>query len=90
MAALSMALGMADQIQESSAGISLDVMFIDEGFGSLDDRSRNEAVRILSDMAGDSRLIGIISHVNELKTRIDDQLIITKDEKGSHSRWVIS
>ena len=90
MAALSMALGMADQIQESAAGIRLDVMFIDEGFGSLDDRSRNEAVRILSDMAGDQRLIGIISHVNELKTKIDDQLIITKDEKGSHSRWVIS
>jgi exonuclease SbcC len=90
MAALSMALGMADQIQESAAGIRLDVMFIDEGFGSLDDRSRNEAVRILSDMAGEARLIGIISHVNELKTKIDDQLVITKDEKGSHSRWVIS
>ena len=89
MAALSLALGMADQIQESSAAIHLDVMFIDEGFGSLDEHSRNQAVRVLQEMAGGSKLIGIISHVTELKQEIDDQLIVNKDENGSHVRWQI-
>ena len=90
MAALSLALGMADQISESSTVIHLDMMFIDEGFGSLDDHSRNQAVRVLQEMAGGSKLIGIISHVTELKQEIDDQLQVTKDEAGSHVRWVIS
>lgn len=90
MAALSLALGMADQIQESSAVIHLDVMFIDEGFGSLDEHSRNQAVRVLQEMAGGSKMIGIISHVTELKQEIDDQLLVIKDESGSHVRWQIS
>ena len=90
MAALSLALGMADQIQESSSAIRLDMMFIDEGFGSLDEHSRSQAVRVLQKMAGGSRLIGIISHVTELKQEIEDQLIVRKDETGSHVRWQIS
>ena len=90
MAALSLALGMADQIQENSAAINLDVMFIDEGFGSLDDHSRDQAIRVLQRMASGSKLIGIISHVTELKQEIEDQLIVTKDEEGSHVRWQIS
>ena len=90
MAALSLALGMADQIQESSASLNLDVMFIDEGFGSLDDHSRSQAVRVLKQMVGGSRLIGIISHVSELKQEIEDQLLVTKDSYGSHTRWQIS
>ena len=90
MAALSLALGMADQIQESAASVNLDVMFIDEGFGSLDDHSRDKAVRVLQDMANGSKLIGIISHVTELKQEIEDQLIVRKDEEGSHVRWQIS
>lgn len=90
MAALSLALGMADQIQESSAAIHLDVMFIDEGFGSLDEHSRSQAVKVLKEMAGGSRLVGIISHVTELKQEIDDQLIVSKEEDGSHVRWQIS
>ena len=90
MAALSLALGMADEIQESSAAISLDIMFIDEGFGSLDEHSRNQAVKVLLEMAEGSKLIGIISHVTELKQEIEDQLIVTKDEAGSHVRWQIS
>lgn len=89
MAALALALGMADQIQERSSAITLDMMFIDEGFGSLDSHSRDQAVRVLQQMAG-SKLIGIISHVAELKQVIDDQLIVSKDETGSHTRWVIS
>lgn len=90
MAALSLALGMADQIQECSAAINLDVMFIDEGFGSLDEHSRGQAVKVLQQMAGGSKLIGIISHVTELKQEIEDQLLVSKDEDGSHVRWQIS
>ena len=90
MAALSLALGMADQIQESRASVSLDMMFIDEGFGSLDDNARAKAVRVLKEMAGQTRLIGIISHVTELKQEIEDQLIVSKDENGSSVRWQIS
>lgn len=90
MAALSMALGMADEIQENSAAIHLDMMFIDEGFGSLDEHAREQAVRVLKEMAGGSKLIGIISHVTELKQEMEDQLLITKDEEGSHVRWQLS
>ena len=90
LAALSLALGMADQIQAGTASVNLDIMFIDEGFGSLDEHSRDKAVRVLQNMAGGSRLIGIISHVTELKQEIEDQLIVQKDEEGSHVRWQIS
>ncbi len=90
MAALSLALGMADMIQENSSSIHLDVMFIDEGFGSLDDHSREQAVKVLQRMASGDKLIGIISHVTELKQKIDDQLVVRKDEKGSHAKWEVS
>ena len=90
MAALSLALGMADQIQEKSGAINLEMMFVDEGFGTLDDNSRNKAIRILKTMANGSKLIGIISHVNELKQEIDEQLIVTKDENGSKVRWQLN
>ncbi len=90
MAALALALGMADQIRENSSSIHLDIMFIDEGFGSLDEHSRNQAVKVLLEMAEGSRLIGIISHVTELKQEIEDQLLVSKDENGSHVRWQLS
>ncbi len=90
MAALSLALGLADQIGENSAAVNLDIMFIDEGFGSLDDRSRNQAVKVLKRMAGGKRLIGIISHVTELKQEIDDQLVVSKDGNGSTAVWQLS
>ena len=90
MAALSLALGMADQIQERSGAVNLEMMFVDEGFGTLDDNSRNQAIKILKNMAGGSKLIGIISHVNELKQEIEEQLIVTKDENGSKARWQLS
>ena len=90
MAALSLALGMADQIRESSAAVALDMMFIDEGFGSLDDHARSQAVRVLQEMAGGDRLIGIISHVSELKQAIEDQLLVTRDEHGSNAVWQLS
>ena len=90
MAALSLALGLSDQIQANRTSIHLDVLFIDEGFGSLDDNARNEAVRVLQKMAGGSKLVGIISHVTELKQEIDNQLVVTKGDKGSHVQWQIS
>ena len=90
MAALSMALGLSDIVQNTAGAIHLDTMFIDEGFGSLDDVSRDQAIRVLNDLADKDRLIGIISHVSELKQEIEDQLLVNKDENGSHVKWQIS
>ncbi len=87
MAALSMALGMADLIQLNNGSVRIDTMFIDEGFGSLSDDVRNEAVSILNELTDENRLIGIISHVNELKAQVDTKLIIDKDDQGSHHHW---
>ena len=87
MAALSTALGIADCIQSTGGGIHLDMMFIYEGFGSLDEHARNTAIRILKDLAGGQRLIGIISHVAELKESIEDRLVVTKNNEGSFASW---
>ena len=87
MAALSMALGMADIIQNNSGSVHLDMMFIDEGFGTLDEESRTRAVQVLQQLAGEKRTIGLISHVTELKEQMDRKLVIWKDKKGSHMRW---
>lgn len=87
MAALSLALGMADQIQENTSSIHLDIMFIDEGFGSLDEHSRYQAVRVLKEMAEGEKMIGIISHVTELKQEIEDKLVVSKSDLGSTVRW---
>jgi exonuclease SbcC len=87
MAALSMALGLSDVIQLSSGAVHLDTMFVDEGFGSLDDNSRAQAIAVLNDLAGNNRLVGIISHVSELKEQIDNKLIVKKSEKGSKVFW---
>lgn len=90
MAALSLALGLADLIEQTQSSIHLDVMFIDEGFGSLDEQSRGQAVRVLKEMAGGNKMIGLISHVSELKQEMEDQLLVTKTETGSHVTWQIS
>ncbi|MFT4104349.1 MAG: SMC family ATPase [Lacrimispora sp.] len=87
LAALSMALGMADIIQRTAGNVSIDALFIDEGFGSLDEESRLKAVRILQELAGERRLIGIISHVTELKEQIGKKLLVKKTEKGSKIQW---
>lgn len=89
MASLSMALGLADIVQNTAGAIRLDTMFIDEGFGSLDDTAREQAMKVLNDLADEQRLVGIISHVNELKEQIDKKLIVTKTEKGSKVHWVL-
>ena len=89
LAALSMALGMADVIQNAAGRVHLDTMFIDEGFGSLDEEARGRAIGILNELAGDTRLVGIISHVTELKEQIDRKLVVSKSDKGSHAKWVL-
>lgn len=89
MASLSMALGLADIIQNTAGAISLETMFVDEGFGSLDDAARERAIQILQELAGEKGLVGIISHVNELKEQIEWKLAVTKTEQGSHAEWVL-
>ena len=82
-AALSLALGLSDVIQSYSGGIVVDTMFIDEGFGSLDTESREQAINTLNQLTDNHKLIGIISHVTELKERIDKKIIVTKSTGGS-------
>lgn len=82
-ASLSMALGLSDVVQGYAGGIRLDSMFIDEGFGSLDEESLDKAIDILSGLSGKNRMIGIISHVSALKNRIDKKIEITKTINGS-------
>ncbi len=81
-ASLSLALGLSDEIQSSAGGIKLDTMFVDEGFGSLDEDSLSQAISALSSLAETNRLVGIISHVNLLKDRIDKKITVTKDKSG--------
>jgi len=83
LASLSLALGLSDVVQQSAGGIHLDTMFIDEGFGSLDTEILELAVKTLSEMAGIGRIVGIISHVTELRERIDKQIRIEKTPVGS-------
>ena len=87
MASLSMALGLADIVQNTAGAVSLETMFVDEGFGSLDDMARERAIQILKELAGEKGLVGIISHVNELKEQIEWQLEVKKTEHGSHVKW---
>ena len=86
MASLSLALGLSDVVQHSAGGIRLDAMFIDEGFGSLDTEVLELAIRTLSEMAGTNRIIGIVSHVSELRERIDRQIRVEKTISGSKIR----
>lgn len=88
-ASLSLALGLSDEIQACAGGIQLDTMFIDEGFGSLDEESLSQAFKALSQLAENNRLIGIISHVAELKQKIDKQIVIKKDKSGGSSVDII-
>ena len=81
-ASLSLALGLSDEIQSSAGGIKLDTMFVDEGFGSLDEESLAQAMKALSSLSEGERLVGIISHVGELKEKIDKQIVVTKKTSG--------
>lgn len=89
LASLSLALGLADIVQSYSGGISLDTIFIDEGFGTLDSESLDFAINTLIDLQKGGRLVGIISHVQELKERIDARLEVTPTDRGSTAKFVI-
>ncbi|MBP3648452.1 MAG: SMC family ATPase [Clostridia bacterium] len=89
-ASLALALGMSDVIQSMAGGIKLDTLFVDEGFGSLDEDSLHQAIRVLEELAQTDRLIGIISHVGTLKEHIEHQIVVTKDKMGgSHACIVV-
>ncbi len=92
-ASLALALGLSDEIQSSAGGVRLDTMFVDEGFGSLDGESLSLAISTLQDLTEGNRLVGITSHVDELKNRIDKQIIVEKNKtsaKGSRAHIVNS
>ena len=89
-ASLALALGLSDEIQSSAGGIQLDTMFIDEGFGSLDEDSLSQAMNALASLASSNKLIGIISHVGELKQKIDKQIIVKKDKTGGSRAEIIA
>lgn len=89
-ASLSLALGLSEEIQSSAGGIQLDSMFIDEGFGTLDDDALQKAMDALVRLADGNRMVGIISHVSELRDRIDQQIIVRKDRAGGSSVELIT
>lgn len=82
LASLALALGLSDEVQSSVGGIQLGTMFVDEGFGSLDDESLKQAIKTLSELTEGNRTVGIISHVNELKEKIEKRIIVTKQKSG--------
>ncbi len=88
-ASLALALGLSDEIQSSAGGVRLDTMFVDEGFGSLDDDSLRLAITTLQELTNGNRLVGIISHVGELKAKIDKQIVVTKEPTGGSSCKII-
>ena len=89
MASLSLALGLSDEIQESAGGVQLDVLFVDEGFGSLDEETLDQAMKAIQTLAEDGgRIVGIISHVTELQNRIDRQLLVRKMKSGGSTATI--
>jgi exonuclease SbcC len=90
LASLALALGLADVVQGYAGGIRLETIFVDEGFGTLDPEALDLAIRALRDLQQGGRLVGIISHVTELKEWIDARLEITRDRRGSSARFVVA
>lgn len=89
MASLCLALGLSDEIQSSNGGIKLDTMFVDEGFGSLDGEALDRALSALTSLSQGNRLVGIISHVDVLRDRIDNKIVITKDRTTGSNAQII-
>ena len=88
-ASLSLALGLSDEIQAMSGGIRMEAMFVDEGFGTLDDEALEKAVRALASISEGNKLVGIISHVAELKDRIDKKILVEKEKAGESRAYVV-
>jgi exonuclease SbcC len=82
MASLSLALGLADEVQSTAGGVRIESMFVDEGFGTLDSDAQQAALRALSDLTTGNRLVGIISHVEYLAERIDKKILVSKDKEA--------
>lgn len=89
LASLALALGLSDVVQGQSGAIRMEAMFIDEGFGTLDENALHNSLRVLNDLAEGKRLIGIISHVRELEEKIDKKILIAKTPKGSTATVVV-
>ncbi len=90
LASLALALGLSDEIQQSAGGVQIDTMFVDEGFGSLDEGTLQQAMKALTSLAQDNRMVGIISHVAELKERIDKQILVTKEKTGGSRVQIVT
>ena len=89
LAALSLALGVVDVVQRYAGGTVIDTLFIDEGFGNLDSEALDAAMQALIDLQSGGRLIGVISHVQEMQDRIDAKLMVTPGRNGSQARFVV-
>jgi len=89
LASLSLALGLADVVQSYAGGIHLDTIFVDEGFGTLDAETLDMALKALIELQKGGRIVGIISHVEELKERIDARLEVTKTREGSTAKFIV-
>ena len=88
-ASLSLALGLSDEIQSNAGGVKLDTMFVDEGFGSLDGESLEQAMNALNSLTEGNKLVGIISHVDVLKERIEKHLVVKKEKCGGSNCKII-
>ncbi|WP_406830827.1 SMC family ATPase [Pedococcus sp. KACC 23699] len=89
MASLALALGLADGVREESGGFDLQTLFVDEGFGTLDDESLEQVMAVLDDLREGGRAVGVVSHVAELRTRISSQVVVVKTERGSTVRTAV-
>ena len=89
IASLSLALGLSEEIQHTASGIQMDSMFVDEGFGSLDEDTMQQAMQALQGLTEGNRLVGIISHVSELRRAIDRQIVVTKEKSGGSRAEII-
>ncbi len=90
MASLSLALGFADTISAQAGGVTLDALFVDEGFGTLDEAALDQVMGALGKLARGDKLVGLISHVAEMKRRIDRQIVVKKDRQGGSRAEVLA